>query len=104
MPLSSDPEKRARQVANLHPWPKGHRGNGDHTKPHVGQMITPAIRRLAQLTEEQFLHYKAANVAEMVAIAYLTEAIQTGAGGRDRDQVLEAPPRRVRIVARLTRG
>ena len=82
--------KNPRSLANLRrPWKKGESGNPEGKQP-VGPVITPALRRFANLSVSQFwrLPIYDLTVAEAIAAGYLTLAMQTQ-GDRARDEVTD---------------
>jgi hypothetical protein len=79
-------------LANLKPFPKGVSGNPG--KPHVGPMITPALRRYAEWPLEKLegLDIEKLPVHEAIAVTYLLDAISTGSfstGAKSRDAVTQ---------------
>ena len=82
--------KNPRSLANLRPsWKKGESGNPEG-KQAVGPVITPALRRFANLPVSQFYRLPVYDltVAEAIAAGYLTLAMQRE-GDRARDEVTD---------------
>ena len=95
--VSDDPEKRARQLANLRPFPKGENGNANGIR---GPLITPLIRKYLAMDPADFWRLKFKTVAEIVAAGYVFEAMQSGYD-RGRTEVIERADGKVKETHEL---
>ena len=74
-----------RSLANLRPWGKGEAPeNANNSR---GPLITPRIRRMAQMEPQKFFPQRFTTVADIIAAGYVFEAMQSGYD-RGREQVI----------------
>lgn len=95
--------KNPRSLANLSKaWQKGESGN-PAGRPLSGPVITPAMRRFADLSVNELFRLDVAKltVAENIAVRYLIESLQTGYD-RSSAEVIERLDGKVKEVKEIS--